>query len=147
MRTTQIHGETYSPHCNTQPFLPIRLHRHKHRLCTKDNRAPMLAAAATTCPDPPCFIDHLGGRLVVATYSLVRRRRCPRFFLALDPSHVPPCSVIIVGITIMPIEQYGNQIGHQIVPAIGGVGEIVEAWLGPMGFLKYHWYPSEEASL
>ena len=31
--------------------------------------------------------------------------------------------------------------------AIGGVGEIIEAWPGPVGFLEYHWYPSEEASL
>ena len=47
----------------------------------------------------------------------------------------------------MPIEQYGDQIGCQIVPTIGGVGEIIEVWLGPMGFLEYHWYPGEEASL
>jgi len=52
-----------------------------------------------------------------------------------------------VGIAIVPIEQYGDQIGCQIVPAIGGVGEIIEAWPGPVGFLEYHWYPSEEASL
>jgi len=52
-----------------------------------------------------------------------------------------------VGIAIVPTEQYGDQIGHQIVPAIDGAGEIVEAWLGPMGFLEYHWYSGEEASL
>ena len=47
----------------------------------------------------------------------------------------------------MPIEQYGDQIGCQIVPAIEGAGEIVEAWPGPMVFLEYDWYPSEEESL
>ena len=76
-----------------------------------------------------------------------RRHRRPRFFLALDLFHVPPHSVIIVGIAIVPIEQYGDQIGHQIVPAISDTGEIIKAWLGPMGFLEYHWYPGEEASL
>jgi len=33
------------------------------------------------------------------------------------------------------------------MPTIGGAGEIIQAWSGPMGFLEYHWYPSEEASL
>ena len=47
----------------------------------------------------------------------------------------------------MPIEQYGNQIGRQILPAIGGAGEIIEAWPGPLGFLEYHWHLGEEASL
>ena len=43
----------------------------------------------------------------------------------------------------MPIEQYGDQI----VPAIGGAGEIIEAWLGAALFYEYGLYPSEEASL
>ena len=68
---------------------------------------------------------------------LVCRCRCPRFFLALDLSHVLPHSVIVVGIVIVPIEQYGDQIDRQIVPAIGGVGEIVEAWPGLVVFLEY----------
>ena len=51
----------------------------------------------------------------------------PRFFLALDPSYVPPRSVVIASIAIVPIEEYGNQIGRHIVPAIGGIGEIIEA--------------------
>jgi len=58
------------------------------------------------------------------------RRRCPRFFLALDTSYVPPRSVVIAGIAIVPIEEYGDQISRHIVRAIGGAGEIVEAWLG-----------------
>ena len=70
-----------------------------------------------------------------------------RFFLTHDPSHVPPRSVIIEGIAIVPIEQYGDQIGHQIMPAISDTSEIVEAWSGPMVFLEYNWYPGEEASL
>jgi hypothetical protein len=37
----------------------------------------------------------------------------------------------------VPIEQYGNQIGCQIVLAIGGVGEIIKAWLRPVSFLKH----------
>ena len=73
----------------------------------------------------------------VATYSLVCRHL--RFFLTLDPSQVLPRSVIVAGIAIVPIEQYGDQIGRQIVPAIGSAGEIVEAWPGPVGFLEYHW--------
>ena len=52
-----------------------------------------------------------------------------------------------MGIAIVTIEQYGDQISRQIVPAIGGIGKIIEAWLGPVGFLEYHWYPNEEASL
>ena len=79
--------------------------------------------------------------------SLTQLGSLEAFFLTLDPSNVPPRSVIVAGIAIVPIEQYGDQIGRQIVPAIGGAGEIVEAWPGPVGFLKYHWYPSEEASL
>ena len=47
----------------------------------------------------------------------------------------------------MPIEQYGDQIGHQILLAISGVGEIIEAWLGAMLFHEYGLYPGEEASL
>jgi hypothetical protein len=47
----------------------------------------------------------------------------------------------------VPIEEYGDQIGRHIVPAIGGVGEIVEAWWGAMVFHKYGLYPSEQASL
>ena len=47
----------------------------------------------------------------------------------------------------MPIEQYGDQIGHQIVPTIGGAGEIIEAWLGAALFHEYDLYPNEEASL
>ena len=153
MRTTQICSEAYSPGYNTQPFIPIHLHRRKHRLRTEDRRAAMLAVAVTTCPIPfrisPRWPPHGGTARTpccVTTYSLVRRRH-PRFFLTLDPSHVPPRSVIVVGIVIVPIEQYGDQIGRQIVPAIGGTGDIIEAWLGPMGFLEYYWYPGEEASL
>ena len=71
----------------------------------------------------------------------------PRFFLTLDPSHVPPLSVVIAGIAIVPIEQYGDQIGRQIVLAIDGTGEIVESWLGLLVSLKYDWYPGEEANL
>ena len=33
------------------------------------------------------------------------------------------------------------------MPAIGDAGEIIKAWPRHVGFLKYHWYPSEEASL
>ena len=47
----------------------------------------------------------------------------------------------------MPIEQYSDQIGCQIVPAIGSASEIVKAWLRTVVFLKYDWYPDEEASL
>ena len=47
----------------------------------------------------------------------------------------------------MPIEQYGDHIGHQIVPTIGGAGEIIEAWLGAALFHEYDLYPGEEASL
>ena len=36
----------------------------------------------------------------------------------------------------MPIEEYGDQIGHHIVPAIDGAGEIVEAWLGLWFFVN-----------
>ena len=48
---------------------------------------------------------------------------------------------------IVPIEEYDGQIGHHIVPAIGGAGEIVKAWPGAMVFLEQDWYPGEEASL
>ena len=75
------------------------------------------------------------------------RRRCPRFFLALDTSYVPPRSVVIAGIAIVPIEEYGDQIGRHIVPAISGVGEIVEAWPGAVVFCEYGLYPGEQASL
>jgi hypothetical protein len=61
--------------------------------------------------------------------------------------HVPPCSVIITGIVIAPIEQYDNQIGCHITPAISGAGEIIEAWLGAVAICEYHWYLGEEASL
>ena len=53
----------------------------------------------------------------------------------------------MTGIAIVPIEQYGNQIGHQIISTIGSKGEIIEAWLGHVDFLEYHWYPGEEAIL
>jgi hypothetical protein len=33
------------------------------------------------------------------------------------------------------------------VPAIGGAGEIMEAWLGAVLFHEYGLYPDEEASL
>ena len=33
------------------------------------------------------------------------------------------------------------------MPAIGGAGEIIEAWLGAVLFHEYSLYPSEEASL
>ena len=33
------------------------------------------------------------------------------------------------------------------MPAIDGMGEIIEAWSEPVGFLEYHWCPGEEASL
>jgi hypothetical protein len=78
MRTTQIRGEAYSPCCNTQPFIPICLHRRKHRLCTKDHRAPVLAVAATTSPTSFCGSPRWPPRgstthtpCCVATYSLV----------------------------------------------------------------------------
>jgi len=32
------------------------------------------------------------------------------------------------------------------VPAISSASETVEAWLGPVVFLEYDWYPGEEAS-
>ena len=51
-----------------------------------------------------------------------------------------------MGIAIVPIEQYGDQIGHHIVPAISDAGETIEAWSGPVVFLEYDWYPNEEAS-
>jgi hypothetical protein len=145
MWTTQIHGEAYSPRYNTQPFLPIRLHHRKCRLRMEDRRTPMLVAAAITCQRPTSFYRSprwppCGGiahtPCCVATYLLVCHHR-PWFFLTLNPSHVPPCSVVIVGIAIVPIEQYGDQIGCQIVPAIGGVGEIIKAWLRPVSFLKH----------
>jgi len=44
----------------------------------------------------------------------------------------------------VPIEEYGDQIGHNIVLAIGGAGEIVEAWLGAVVFYEYSLYPSEQ---
>jgi len=47
----------------------------------------------------------------------------------------------------VPIEQYGDQIGCQIMPAIGGVGEIIEAWLGATLYHEYGLYPDEEPSL
>ena len=34
-----------------------------------------------------------------------------------------------------------------MLPTIGGMGEIVKAWPGPVVFLEYDWYSSEEASL
>jgi len=58
-----------------------------------------------------------------------------------------PRSVIVVDIAIVPIEEYGDQIGRHIVPAIGGVGEIVEAWPGAVVFHEYGLYPGEQASL
>ena len=70
-----------------------------------------------------------------------------QFFLALDPSYVPPRNVIVAGIVIASIEQYGDQIGHHIVPAIGYAGEIIEVWLGVVVICEYYWYPGEEASL
>jgi hypothetical protein len=33
------------------------------------------------------------------------------------------------------------------VPAIGGVGEMVKAWLGAVVFCEYGLYPGEQASL
>jgi hypothetical protein len=47
----------------------------------------------------------------------------------------------------VPIEEYGDQIGHHIVPTIGGAGEIVKAWPGAMVFHEYGLYPSEQAIL
>ena len=55
MQTTQNRGEAYSSRSNTEPFLAICLHCHKHHLRTEDRRAPMLAATATTCLRPTLF--------------------------------------------------------------------------------------------
>jgi hypothetical protein len=47
--------------------------------------------------------------LLRAAYSLVCHcRHRPQFFLALDPSYVPPRSVIIASIAIVPIEEYDD---------------------------------------
>jgi hypothetical protein len=47
----------------------------------------------------------------------------------------------------VPIDEYGDQIGHHIMPAIGGVGKVIEAWPGAVIFHEQGLYPSEEASL
>jgi hypothetical protein len=47
----------------------------------------------------------------------------------------------------VPIEEYGDHIGHHIVPAIGGTGEMVEAWSGAMIFHEYGLYPDEQGRL
>jgi hypothetical protein len=47
----------------------------------------------------------------------------------------------------MPIEEYGDQIGRHIVPAISGAGEIVEAWPEAVVFHEYGLYSDEHASL
>jgi hypothetical protein len=47
----------------------------------------------------------------------------------------------------VPIEEYGDQIGRHIGPAIGGAGLIVEAWLGAMVFREYGLYLGEQARL
>jgi len=31
------------------------------------------------------------------------------------------------------------------MPTIGGAGKIIAVWPGPLVFLEYNWYPSEEA--
>ena len=60
--------------------------------------------------------DHLGGREVAQHTPLVAspptcwstataHHRCPRYILSLDPSYVPPHSVAIADIAIVPIEQ------------------------------------------
>jgi hypothetical protein len=36
-----------------------------------------------------------------------------RFFLALDPPYVPPCSVIVASIAIVPIKEYGDRTDEQ----------------------------------
>jgi hypothetical protein len=74
-------------------------------------------------------------------------RHCPRYFLTLDLSYVPPRSVVIAGIAIVPIEQYGNKIGCQVMLAISGADEIVEACLATVLFHEFGLYLSEEASL
>jgi hypothetical protein len=74
-------------------------------------------------------------------------RHCPRYFLTLDLFYVPPHSVIVAGIAIVPIEQYGNKIGRQIMLAISGADEIVEACPATVLFHEFGLYPSEEASL
>jgi hypothetical protein len=152
MQTTQMLEKACSPCCKTQPFLPLRLHGRRHRLRTEDHHTPVLAVAALSFPTslgwspwwPPGGTTHTP--YCVATYLLVRHHRL-WFYFALDPSYVSPCSVVVAGIVIAPIEQYGDQIGHHIVPAIGYTGEIIEAWLGAVVIYEYHWYASEEASL
>ena len=92
--------KAYSPRCNTQPFLPIRLHHHKRRLCMKDHRVPMLVAAATTCPTlfrgPPR--QPVGGiahtPCCLATYSLLHRHRPPPLLTILPHPRPILCTAL-----------------------------------------------------
>jgi hypothetical protein len=70
----------------------------------------VLAATAITCPTsfrrlpwrPGGSTAHTS--CCLATYSLVHRYRHLWYFLALDPSYVPPHSVVVAGIVITSIQ-------------------------------------------